>query len=84
MDESNENEHEIWRFKLKDIPKFCHQIVIPEIIYQEYANKFEETMDKQNERLKDEEEEVKIEKVKKSVRKKINVDFGDDEEDSLF
>ena len=85
IDKSKETENqEIWRFKLKDLPKLSHQIVIPEQIYQEYTNKFGETLGKHNDKINEIKEEVKIEKkVKKSVRKKINVDFGDDDE-SLF
>jgi len=42
-------------------------------------------MDIPNEGINNEDEEDKmVKKVKKSVRKKINVDFGDDEDDSLF
>ena len=42
-------------------------------------------MDIRKGRIIDKEKDVKIEKkVKKSDRKKINVDFGDDKDDSLF
>ena len=85
VDNHQGTDHEIWRFKFKDIPKICHHIVIPESIYQEYANKFEETIDEIKEKVNGIEEDVKSDKkVNKSIRKKIYIDFGDDDENSLF
>ncbi len=86
LDKSSETDHEKWRFKFKDIPKIRQYIVIPEPVYQEYANKYEETIDDPKDKINRIKEDAKIEKkVKKRVRKKINVDFGDDDEDdSLF
>lgn len=85
-DKNLDSDREIWRFKFTDIPKIRKFIVIPDPIYQEYANKFEELIDESKEESNRINEQVKFKKkIKKSGRKKINVDFGDnDEDDSLF
>ncbi|MHA1721329.1 MAG: AAA domain-containing protein [Promethearchaeota archaeon] len=84
-DKSNKNR--IWRFKIRDVPELSQWIVIPDKIKQEFLFKFGQKPDSNEENKTDIEKGQQIKKTQKKEKKKskeINIDYGDDDEESLF